>query len=203
MYNTNKALQTERKDVAFLSAGIHENVALLNVRSEKSQNGNNFIEFKFTKDGSTLSHTEYEPKKFGTMTDAELTEKADKQAARILQIMGAFFTKEQLSNFEANTFTEFGEWVTRLMAVADKSKLVRLKAVYNNSFVGLPKYNKYTFIEPMTIERDKSMIRELTIDTFIKPESGDVEEQSTSAASTFASQSTNLSNTSNTSDLPF
>ena len=61
-YNILSALQIEKADKNFIEAGIHENIALSGVRNEKSQNGGNFIEFKFTNEfGAAFTHTEWEP----------------------------------------------------------------------------------------------------------------------------------------------
>jgi hypothetical protein len=198
IFNTNSAFNVEKKDVSFLGAGIHENVEFAGIRNEKSTNGNMFIEFKFIKDGATLTQTEYEPTKFNDQTDAEFEDKANKQVARILQIMSPWYTKEQLSNFTADSFAVFAKWVTDLMSAADKSILVRLKVVYGqNGYTSLPKYSVYTFIEPMSVE--KSKIAELKIDQFTRPVIGDKEEHAKSSADVFAPKAEPVVNN----DLPF
>lgn len=203
IFSTNKAAEVIKNDVAFLEAGIHENVSLVNVRKEKSQNGNTFIEFEFNKNGSKLTHTEWEPTKFGNQTDDEFNEKVNKQVARILQIMSVFFNKEQLV-FEADSFDVFSNWVISVMNAADKTKLVRIKAVYGKSgYVSLPQYAKYTFIESMDIASDKSKIKELAIDKFDRPEIGDKEIQSPSAATIFATPNNVSAFTSGASNSPF
>ncbi len=157
IFSTNKAAEIIKNDVAFLDAGIHENVALANVRVGVSQNNNNsFIEFEFNKDGYKLTHTEWEPTKYGDQTDADFNEKINKQVARILQIMACYFDSSALS-FEADSFSSFSQWVVAILSSADKTKLVRIKAVYGrNGYTTLPQYAKYTFIEPMTIELSRS-----------------------------------------------
>lgn len=187
IFSTNKAAEIVKNDVAFMDAGIHENVALVNVRKGTSQNNNNsFIEFEFNKDGYKLTHTEWEPTKYADQSDDDFNEKINKQVARILQIMSCFFDKSALS-FEAESFSGFTDWVVSILNSADKSKLVRLKAVYGRSgFTSLPQYAKYTFIEPMTVELSKTKIKKLGIDTFERPELGDKEAPAASAAATFA-----------------
>lgn len=186
IFNTNNAFQLEKKDVSFLGAGIHENVEFAGVRNEKSANGNSFIEFKFIKDGAALTQTEYEPTKFGDQTDAEFESKANKQVARILQILSPWYSKEQLSNFTADSFEVFAKWVADLMNAVDKTKLVRLKVVYGqNGYTSLPKYAFYTFIEPMTIPTESSKISKLNIDSFERPIIGDKEQATKSSAEVF------------------
>lgn len=63
MYSSERAKTIVKKDVAYLSAGIEDNVMLTAVRFDKSINGNSFIEFKFEKEGKLLIHTEWEPSK--------------------------------------------------------------------------------------------------------------------------------------------
>ena len=186
IFNTSAGFNVEMKDVSFLDAGIHENVALAGVRFDRSPNGNLFIEFKFSKDGMSFTHTEYEPTRFGDEPDERLQEKADAQVKRITQIMKVWYVQSMLS-YVANNFETFGNWVATMMNAADKSILARIKVVYNNSgYTGLPRYWRYTFIESMAIDIKDSKIKELKIDLFQRPESGDNEIESKSSAQVFS-----------------
>ena len=192
MFNTTTAFDIQKKDVKFLDAGIHEDVSLEKVRHEKSPNGNLFLEFTFSKDGASMTHTEYEPTKFPDQTQAEFESKINTQVARILQIMEVFYDRSQL-NFNADSFSTFAAWVATLMNSADKTKKARLKVVYgNNGYTTLPKYAVYTFIESMDIAKDNSKIAKLGIDNFTRPETTqpDSEEKSTSSSAVFSSAST-------------
>lgn len=187
IFNTSTAFNIQKKDVKFLDAGIHEDVSLEKVRHDKSPNGNKFIEFTFGKDGTFMTHTEYEPTKFPDQTDVEFEKKVNTQVARILQIMEAYYSRDQLS-FTADSFDTFASWVTTLMNSVDKEALVRLKIVYGmNGYTTLPKYAVYTFIEPMTVSSSDSKISKLGIDTFVRPEQGDKEEEAIAAESVFSS----------------
>ena len=186
IFNTSTGFNVEMKDVSFLDAGIHENVALAGVRFDRSPNGNLFIEFKFSKNGMSFTHTEYEPTKFGDEPDEKLQEKADTQVKRIMQIMKVWYSLSVLS-FTASNFETFGNWVATMMNAADKSILVRIKVVYNNSgYTGLPRYWKYTFIESMAVEAKNSKIKELGIDLFQRPEAGDKEVESKTSSQVFS-----------------
>ena len=59
MYSSSRAKKIVKNDVAFLSAGIHDNVHLIGVRYETSIQDNSFIEFKFEKEGRIMTHTEW------------------------------------------------------------------------------------------------------------------------------------------------
>ena len=71
IYSTELANKIETIDNSnkYLEAGIHENVSLVSARTEKSINGNTFLEIKFEKDGKSLVHTEWESNKFPEMTE--------------------------------------------------------------------------------------------------------------------------------------
>lgn len=175
MYSSEKAKTVVKKDIAFLSAGIHEDVKLVAVRFDKSIRGNYFIELRFEKDGKTMSHTEWEPTK-GTKTDEEFETTCTKQFSRIDQILKCFYPDDSQRVFTGANFKEFAEWVVRMLENVDKNNSLRVKIVYNNSgYTTLPKYARYTFIEPMTIPKDKSVIVELGIDLFTKPVVADQE----------------------------
>jgi hypothetical protein len=189
IFSTQNAFGVEKKDVAYLDGGIHEDALFVGVRKEKSTNGNLFIEFEFSKEGSKLTHTEWEPNKNEGQSDEDFNSKANNQVARILQIMGVFYSKEELQNFTFETFDTLYSWVKSLMDVVDKTKKLRIKAVYGQSgFTSLPKYAKYTFIESMDIPKDKSKIKELAIDTFKRPQLGDTEVNSQSSANVFGAK---------------
>lgn len=182
------AATLEKGDVGYMEAGIHENAVLESGKKEKSTNGNTFIEISFVKDGRRLSHTEWEPTKFGNQTDEEFQLKVTKQVARVLQILECYYSKEVLSNFEGSTFDAFADWVISLLNSADKSVLLRIKAVYGRGgYVGLPQYAKYTFIEKMSDATSK--ISQLKIDVFTKPEM-DIQNNSTSSEEYFSKKST-------------
>ena len=158
-----------------IPAGIQEDVVISNVRMETSTNGNSFIAFTFEKNGATVSQTEWEPKKWPDMTDEKFQESCNKQVKHILQILECYYPKEMLV-FSGETYKEFAIWVKALMDKADLSKKLRVKFVYkNNGYVELPKYCMYKFIEPMTVSKEDSKIKELSIDNFTKPVVADKE----------------------------
>lgn len=178
MYSSERAQNIVKKDVAYLSAGIHDDVKLVSARADKSPNGNNFIELKFDKEGMGFTHTEYEPRRSEIDTDETYQTKCDNQFSRIEQILKCFYPNPEDRTFTGETFEQFANWVVDMLEKADKSILLRIKIVYNNSgYTTLPRYAKYTFIEPMSIvNENKSVIVKLGIDLFEKPIVADQEQ---------------------------
>lgn len=177
MYSSERAKTIVKKDVAHLSAGIEDNVLLTAVRFDKSTNGNLFIEFKFEKEGKTLTHTEWEPTKRSDETEESFQNKCDNQFSRIEQIMKCYYPNPEDRKFVGENFTQFAQWVTTMLNKADLNTPLRVKIVYNNGgYTTLPKYAKYTFIEPMSlVNENKSVIVKLSIDQFEKPIVADLE----------------------------
>lgn len=198
VYSTELAnkIETIDNNNKYLEAGIHENVSLVSSRTEKSINGNTFLEIKFEKDGKVLTHTEWESNKLPEMTEEAYQERVSKQVKRVLQILSCFYPKEALV-FTGATYKEFAEWAANLLNVADKTKLVRVKVVYNNKgYTTLPNYCKFTFIEPMNLpEGQKSMISILNIDQITRPVIADKETKEDNPLETISQDTNN--------DLPF
>ena len=160
----------------YLEAGIHDNVTLVSARAATSVNGNKFLEIKFEKDGKELTHTEWEPTPNPSLSNEDNQKKATNQVSRIMQILKCFYPKELLV-FSGSSYQDFINWVVTLINSADKSKLLKVKIVYNNKgYTTLPNYAKFTFIEPMDLpEGETSKIAELGIDVFTRPVVADKE----------------------------
>ena len=203
MYSKERAVAIAKNDIRFIPVGINENVTLKSAKLDKSPNGNSYLEIVFEKDGATLSQTEWKPTKFDTMSDEDLQKKVDTQFSRMMQILLCFYTDEQFI-FNGTTFEAFAKEVVDYLNNADKTKLLKVKVVYNNKgYTTLPNYAKYTFIEPMTLEQDKkSAIVELSIDNFVKPVIADKEPVVTGVASSLSLNAMGAQ-TAVSSDLPF
>lgn len=203
MYSSERIQKNVKKaDVSFLTAGIHEDVKLDGAKFDTSPNsGNKFLEISFSKDGKKFTHTEWEPKKFGDETEESFQKKCDNQGSRMFDILKCFYKEDEL-NFNGESFEMFARWIAEKLENADKSKLVRLKIVYNNSgYTTLPKYAKFTFIEPMTITKEDSHISELSIDVFTRPVVADKEVSNTNPFQTTEEVATQPVNDPN--GLPF
>lgn len=199
MYSSELAKQITKKDIAYLTAGIEDNVQLVAVRFDKSPNKNRgFIEFKFEKEGKTLSHTEWEPKSEGK-TPEELQATQTNQFSRIEQILKCFYPNPNDRLCLAENFEGFAKWVVEKLEAADKSILLRIKIVYNqNGYTTLPQYAKYTFIEPMSlVNENKSVIVKLGIDMFEKPIVADAEQPNANPLTIAETPANSVS------DLPF
>lgn len=189
MYSKERAQQVTKNDVKFIPAGIQENVALKSARVAESPTGRKFFEATFEKDGATLVQTEWKPdNKNGELSDEAVQKKEDNQFSRIMQLLLCFYKDEQLV-FNGTKFEEFSKEVVDYLNNADKSKLLRVKVVYNDKgYTTLPSYAKYTFVEPMVLpEGQTSAITELRIDNFAKPIVADVEAPVASIGSTMSS----------------
>lgn len=203
MYSSERAQNIVKKDVTHLSAGIEDNVKLVAVRFDKSINGNSFIEFRFEKEGKILTHTEWEPTKRDDETAEKFQDKCDNQFSRIEQILKCYYANPEDRKFIGENFTQFAQWVTNMLNKADLNTLLRVKIVYNNSgYTTLPKYAKYTFIEPMSVVNDnKSVIVKLGIDLFEKPIVADLEKPNPSPFSMGSTMDVN--NNADPNGLPF
>ena len=176
MYSKERAQKIEKNDTKYIPAGIQENVALKSARVTTSPQGNMFLEIVFEKDGATLTQTEWKPTKFGNMTEEDLQKKEDTQFSRMMQILLCFYKDEELV-FNATSFADWAAEIADYLNKADKSKLLRVKIIYNNKgYTTLPTYAKYTFIEPMSVSKEDSAIVELGIDKFTRPVVADKEE---------------------------
>lgn len=176
MYSKERAQKIAKNDIKYIPAGIQDNVALKSARVTTSPQGNPFLEIVFEKDGATLTQTEWKPTKFGNMTDEDLQNKEDTQFSRMMQILTCFYTEDELV-FNGTNFTDWANEVANYLNKADKTKLLRLKVVYNNKgYTTLPSYAKYTFAEPTNISKEMSNITELGIDKFTRPIVADKEE---------------------------
>lgn len=176
MYSKERAQKIAKNDIKYIPAGIQDNVALKSARVTTSPQGNPFLEIVFEKDGATLTQTEWKPTKFGNMTEEDLQNKEDTQFSRMMQILTCFYTEDELV-FNGTNFTDWANEVADYLNKADKSKLLRIKVVYNNKgYTTLPSYAKYTFAEPANISKEMSNITELGIDKFTRPIVADKEE---------------------------
>ena len=121
----------------------------------------------------------------------------------MMQILLCFYKDEDLV-FNGTSFDTFVKEVADYLNKADKSILLKLKAVYNNKgYISLPSYAKYTFIEPMNLPEGKtSMIAELSIDQFTKPVIADTETPVDNLDTDFSQNSTNITEP-NSDGLPF
>lgn len=203
MYSSERANKIVTKDVAYLPAGIHDNVKLVGVRCENSPvQGNMFLEFKFEQDGKVMTHTEWTPTR-GNLDETAFAKKCDTQFKRIEQILLCYgYTKEELS-FNGESFKELCDWTIDHLNKADLNTLLRVKVIYNDKgYTALPKYATFTFIEPMSIvEEGKSVITKLGIDLFEKPVIADTEKSNPNPFSTAEMTHTESNNDPN--GLPF
>jgi hypothetical protein len=178
MYSKDKAVEAaNRKSSAFV-AGINEDVKLKSAKVATSPTGLDFLEITFEKDGQEFKHTEWKPNMAPWMKDpSEVEEAENRQYARMLQILTCFYDDSQL-NFVGESFKEFAKWVAQCLSIADSSKLLRTKLVYNKKgYLSLPNTssNDNKFIERMDVTKEDSKVTITPRDVLVKPVTADVE----------------------------
>lgn len=168
MYSTKTAVtNNEEFNSSYMSAGINENVTLKEVNVKKSPTNLDFIEFVFENEaGQTATMTEWKNNKgLYIKTDEDLQRADNAQFGRILQIVRSYM--ETLPDAEFNSFTDVINWVkSTLDAVADRdSKKLRLKVIYDkNNYTVVSKNG--IFVEPMTVAKEDSQIKQFKRDHF-------------------------------------
>lgn len=197
MYSTKNAIESSNGS-SYMSAGIHDNVTLTEVKVDKSPNGNDFLEITFTdENGRTVTETEWQNKKgMWIKTDEDLQTRDNQQFGRILQVINAIIPAEKQVDAELNTFVEMITWVKdQLIPYIPENKKLRIKTVYDNKGYITTSHNG-VFIESMSVTTSK--IEKLPRDRFERPVIADAERTSDPL-----STPTTPDDTKKTDDLPF
>ena len=197
MYSTKNAIESSNGS-SYMSAGIHDNVTLTEVKVDKSPNGNDFLEITFTdENGRTVTETEWQNKKgMWIKTDEDLQSRDNQQFGRILQVINAIIPAEKQVDAELNTFVEMITWVKdQLIPYIPENKKLRIKTVYDNKGYITTSHNG-VFVESMSVTTSK--IEKLPRDRFERPVIADAERTSDPL-----STPTTPDDTKKTDDLPF
>lgn len=197
MYSTKNAIESSNGS-SYMSAGIHDNVTLTEVKVDKSPNGNDFLEITFIdENGRTVTETEWQNKKgMWIKTDEDLQTRDNQQFGRILQVINAIIPAEKQVDAELNTFVEMITWVKdQLIPYIPENKKLRIKTVYDNKGYITTSHNG-VFVESMSVTTSK--IEKLPRDRFERPVIADAERTS-DPLSTPATPD----DTKKTDDLPF
>lgn len=197
MYSTKNAIESSNGS-SYMSAGIHDNVTLTEVKVDKSPNGNDFLEITFTdENGRTVTETEWQNKKgMWIKTDEDLQTRDNQQFGRILQVINAIIPAEKQVDAELNTFVEMITWVKdQLIPYIPENKKLRIKTVYDNKGYITTSHNG-VFVESISVTTSK--IEKLPRDRFERPVIADAERTS-DPLSTPATPD----DTKKTDDLPF
>ena len=170
MYNVNQDIDSETGATNFLDVGIHENVELINTEYKTSPEGNEFMVFKFEKNGKFVSHTEWKPRD----EDPERLESKTKNQIKRVKHIVTKFIPEDTYVFNVTDFKSFCENTIKLLSELYKGKKCRLKVIYSfNNYTGLPNY--VPFIESMDISKSDSKLEILSIDKMKKDNIADVD----------------------------
>ena len=136
----------------FIPAGIHEDVSLHEVKVKDTPSGTKVFEVSYRKDNKTTYQTEW-------LHPEDPVERQEKVAAKILCVLKAFFSQETIDKIEVENVLDLAiKAEAALNSVKDATKL-RTKFVYVKDKVTIPRYSKFTWIEPMTIPKEESKIQ--------------------------------------------
>lgn len=151
VFSTKEAKTFVESSSKYLSAGIVDNVNISEVKFNTSPQGNKFISITFMKNDSTVNMTAWEPKLFPGESQDSLKDKYLKIIYRLGQIVESFYpVGDPATECEVENFEQLAKWFIDAMENRDKTKLVRVKFVYNkDGYLTVPNYAKYRFIEPM------------------------------------------------------
>ena len=209
MYSTKTATTNNNEfNSSYMPVGINKQVHIKEVNVSKTQNGRNFLEIIFeNEEGQTATMTEWKNEKnMWIKTDEDLQRRDDAQFGRILQVMGACADTLKNLSFEGNSFVEMINWVKSEIDRAinnNEGNRMRLKVVYDKN--GYTKVsNLGIFVEPMSIDEDKSQIKLWKNDLLERPIVADKEPATDPLAGQDMSDfSTPVTETSGADDLPF
>lgn len=152
MFSTKEAKAFVNSESKFLSAGIVDNIDIKEIRQGVSPNkGSKYISVTFVKNDSTVNSTFWEPGSQPNDTQDKIKERFLKTMCRLTQIVESYYPVEDpMTECQVENFDQLASWFINVMNARDKSKLVRVKFVYNkDGYLSLPTYAKYRFIEPM------------------------------------------------------
>ena len=190
----------------YMPAGINEGVRIDKVEVKTSPNGNKMFDITFINELSqTAVHTEWEPKMAPWMKDkSDLERNQARQYKKMMQILLCYYKDEQI-NFEGESFAEFANWIATMINVADKSKLLRLKLVYNkDGYTTLPTAVDDPFIEPMTLaDGEEYKVKINAKDVVVRPVVADKEIKNDNPFMTTVPEVATAAFSAPTSDLPF
>ena len=179
MYNLDQSVSENTN--SYLPVGLHENVMLKDITLEKASNGNPYLKFLFeAEDGSTVAHTEWP---IDEADPAKLQKKVKNFLVRIKHICTKFVPAEKV-NINAPDFEGFANQVIAIVKPNITNVKLRIKVVYNyRNFPSIPKY--LPFVEPMTVEKEKSRLKiDPSFDKMVKEEGNDPAMNSGSAPAT-------------------
>ena len=199
MFNTKTAVISNNEGGTYMPAGINENVYLKEVNVKKSTTGLDFLEIVFENaEGQVASTTEWKNNKGQFIkTDDDLQKADNRQFGRILQILDCFYTERE--DVELPTFKAMIDWVkAKLDPMMAIKKPLRLKVIFDkNNYTKVS--NNGIFVEPMTVEKKDSQIKQFARDNFERTIVADNEK----AADPLTGNSTQETAKTGADDLPF
>ena len=177
IYKMTEDILVDVQGQSWMDVGIHENVELIDIVSETSQNGNPYLAFYFENEkGEKVSKTEWEVKADKPLEQMNPTEKehyllkVKNQMARVGLIARQFVDKSELL-FAAMNFKHFADTIKAKLENKTKGVKLRIKVIFDyNDWATLPSYIKTPWIEKMDdVPKEKSKIKIIdTLDKMVK-----------------------------------
>lgn len=166
MFSTKTAVVSNNESGKYMPTGINENVYLKEVNVQKSPTERDFLEVVFENDeGQTASLTEWKNTKGQFVkTDEDLQNRDNRQFGRLLQILNCFYDTQE--DVDLPTFKDMIDWIkSKLDPMIAQKKPLRLKVIYDkNNYTTISKNG--IFVEPMTVEKKDSQIKQFARDNF-------------------------------------
>ena len=173
MYQINQTVKSEGSSSSIFPLGISENVEMTGVSVDTASNGNAFLKFEFSNEGSKLSHFEWP---IDTANEG-WEKKLQSQMKRVKHILTKFMDEGKII-INADSFDSFAKTVITLLGNTYVGKKLRVKTVYSyNNYVSIPKY--VPFVETMDTDPTK-----LNISSFDKMEKDEADNPATLATTT-------------------
>lgn len=198
IYKMTEDILVDVQGQSWMDVGIHENVELIDIVSETSQNGNPYLAFYFENEkGEKVSKTEWEVKADKPLEQMNSTEKehylskVKNQMARVGLIARQFVDKSELL-FAATNFKHFADTIKAKLEGKTRGVKLRIKVIFDyNDWATLPSYIKTPWIEKMDdVPKEKSKIKIIDVlDKMVKssvPDKLDTEDNPFSTTTNFS-----------------
>ena len=175
-YGFNQETKSEKSNLPYFEAGIHENVSIENIAFEESKegSGNYVLAFHFKgANGEVFRHTEWEVKD----EDPKIVDKIENLGKRVKHILTKFMPEEECI-LEGNSWSVFCKGVLKLVLGKYNTIKVAIKLVYgNNGYLQFTRYTGFIALDKkdLKIGKNEIMIRPNT-----KPTTADELDQASS-----------------------
>lgn len=175
LYNVDNTTKIASTTSTWIEPGIHENLKLVDIKYDKTKNGNEFLAFYVeNENGDKVSNTEWPftmrvplDEMSDTQRDTALSI-IENQKSKVRQIVEIF---KPNFNINAGSFKEFAEKTIDFLGDSYKDTLFRLKVVYDKrGYTTFAQSARFIFMESMDVAKEDSKIRIVPTDRMDRPE---------------------------------